>query len=97
MTLAIRCDERRRTGKVRDLQHLATNDNVSQPRISRSLSLTMFSRNIQETFLFLPRLSKGKPQISEKSLRRITMLDDWDDQRESWKQFGCVSSPELPD
>ncbi len=95
MALAIRCDELLRTGKVRDLEHLATIGNVSQPRISQILSLTMLAPDLQETLLFLPRLSEGKPEISEKSLRKITMLDHWDEQRKAWKQLGCVSNPEI--
>ena len=83
MALAIRCDELLRSGKVRDLEHLAVIGKVSQPRISQILSLTLLAPEIQETLLFLPRMSKGKPEISEKALRRITMLDDWDEQREA--------------
>jgi hypothetical protein len=44
----------------------------------------MLTPEIQEMLLFLPRLSEGKPEISEKSLRKITTLDDWDEQRENW-------------
>jgi hypothetical protein len=97
MALAIRCDELLRTGKVRDLEHLATIGNVSQPRISQILSLTLLAPDIQEALLFLPRLSKGKPKISEKSLRKITKLDDWNEQRKAWKQLGRVSSPKIRD
>lgn len=88
MALAIRCDELLRSGKVRNLEHLATIGNVSQPRISQILSLTMLAPDIQETLLFLPRLSKGKSEISEKSLRKITKLDDWDEQRRAWGETG---------
>jgi hypothetical protein len=93
MALAIRCDELLRTGKVRDLEHLATIGNVSQPRISQILSLTILAPDLQETLLFLPRLSEGKPEISEKSLRKITMLDDWDEQRKAWTMVSlCIQS-----
>jgi len=88
MALAIRCDELLRSGKVRDLEHLAAIGKVSQPRISQILSLTMLAAEIQEILLFLPRMSKGKPEISEKALRRITMLDDWDEQRKAWEKLG---------
>jgi hypothetical protein len=44
----------------------------------------MLAPEIQETLLFLPRLSAGKAEISEKSLRKITMLDNWDEQRKVW-------------
>jgi hypothetical protein len=50
MALAIRCDELLRTGKVRDLEHLAIIGNVSQPRISQILSLTMLAPDIHESF-----------------------------------------------
>lgn len=97
MALAIRCDELLRTGKVRDLEHLATIGNASQSRISQILSLTMLAPEIQKTLLFLPRLSEGKPEISEKFLLKITLLDNWDEQRKVWTQLGdaiglCVES-----
>ena len=91
MAFAIRCHELLRTGKVRDLEHRATIGNVSQPRISPILSLAMLAPDMQETLLFLPRLSEGKPEISEKSLCKITMLDNWGEQRLAWE-----ANPELP-
>jgi hypothetical protein len=87
MALAIRCDELLRTGKVRDLEHLATIGNVSQPRISQILSLTMLAPDIQETLLFLPRLTKGKTEIHEKRLRPIAAMLSWDEQRAAWRGF----------
>jgi hypothetical protein len=95
MALAIRCDELLRTGKVRDLEHLATVGNVSQPRISQILSLTMLAPELQETLLYLPRLSHGKSEISEKSLRKITTLDDWDEQRKAWETAGFLSRTQI--
>ncbi|XZE17429.1 hypothetical protein SH449x_002680 [Pirellulaceae bacterium SH449] len=87
MALAIRCDELLRTGKVRDLEHLATIGNVSQPRISQILSLTMLAPDIQETLLFLSRLSKGKAEIHEKRLRPIAAMLRWEDQRKAWRRI----------
>jgi hypothetical protein len=52
----------------------------------------MLAPDIQETLLFLPRLSEGKPEISEKSLRKITMLDDWNEQRKAWGEMGFSNS-----
>jgi hypothetical protein len=49
--------------------------------------------DIEEQLLFLPRLSQGKPEITEKSLRQITMLDDWEEQRYVFGSlFGALSS-----
>ena len=44
----------------------------------------MLAPDIQEALLFLSRLSEGKPEISEKSLHKITMLDDWEEQKVAW-------------
>ena len=95
MALAIRFDQLLRTGKVRDLEHLATIGNVSQPRISQILSLTLLAPEIQESLLFLPRVSKGKPEISEKAIRTITMLDDWAEQRNAWKNLGLQTQTQI--
>jgi hypothetical protein len=97
MALAIRCDELLRKGKVRDLEHLATIGNVSQPRISQILSLTMLAPDIQETLLFLPRLSKGKPEIHEKRLRPIAAMLNWDEQRKVWRELSCFASTDAED
>jgi len=88
MALAIQCDELLRSGKIRDLAHLAEVGNVSQPRISQILGLTMLAPEIQETLLFLPRISKGKAEISEKVIRSVTLLDDWAEQRKAWEKLG---------
>ena len=85
MFFAIRCEELLRTGKGRDLEHLAT---VRQPHISQSLSPTMLAPEIQENLLFRQRLSEGKPEITEKSLRKVTMPDDWDKQRKARGEMG---------
>jgi hypothetical protein len=41
----------------------------------------MLAPDIQEQLLFLPRITEGKPEISEKTLRPIALLDDWEEQR----------------
>jgi len=55
----------------------------------------MLASDIQETLLFLPRLSEGKPEISEKSLRKITMLDDWEEQRRAWEIMRLCSQSKI--
>ena len=75
---------------VRDLAHLAVIGKVSQPRISQILSLLLLAPDIQEALLFHPRVTLGKPSISEKALRPIVAIVDWDEQWEAWKslEFG---------
>ena len=88
MALAIRFDELLRTGKVQDLNHLAMIGNVSQPRISQILSLVLLAPDLQEKLLFLPRLTEGKPEITEKQLRPVVQLEDWQEQRKLWQALG---------
>ena len=88
MALAIRFDELLRTGKVHDLNHLAVIGNVSQPRISQILSLVLLAPDLQEKLLFLPRLTEGKPEITEKQLRPVVQLEDWQEQRKLWQELG---------
>lgn len=67
------------------MTHLAQIGKVTQARISQILSLTMLAPDIQEQLLFLPWLSEGKLEITEKSIRQITMLDDREEQRRAWE------------
>lgn len=85
MALAIRGDDLIRAGKLEDMTHLAQICKVTQARISQILSLKMLAPDIQEQLLSLPRLAEGKPEITEKSVRQITMLDDWDETRRAWE------------
>jgi len=91
MALAIRFDELLRSGRATGLQHIAEIGHVSQPRVSQILSLTMLAPEIQEELLFLPRMTKGKPEISEKLLRRLTMEMDWEKQRVLWAELRARS------
>lgn len=54
---------------------------VTQPLICQLIALNHLAPDIQEQLLFLPRLTEGKPAITEKSLRQITMLNDCEEQR----------------
>ncbi|WP_442510577.1 hypothetical protein SH528x_002212 [Novipirellula sp. SH528] len=91
MALAIRFDELLRSGRATGLQHIAEIGHVSQPRVSQILSLTLLAPDIQEALLFLPRMTKGKPQISEKILRPLTKEMDWGKQRVLWAKIRSTS------
>ncbi len=47
----------------------------------------MLAPDIQESLLFLPRLSKGKPEIHEKRLRPIAAMLSWEEQRAAWREI----------
>lgn len=88
MALSIRFDELLRSGKVRDQAHLAEIGGVSEPRISQILALSQLAPEIQESLLFLPRVTQGKSAITEKRLRPLVKIDDWNEQRKLWRDMG---------
>ena len=88
MALSIRFDELLRSGKVRDQAHLAEIGGVTEPRISQILALSLLAPDIQETLLFLPRVTRGKSAITEKRLRPLVKIVDWNEQRKTWRDMG---------
>ncbi len=60
---------------------------VTQPRMSQILNLTMLAPDIQEQLLFLPHVETGKATIHEKMLRPVSAEMDWEKQREMWLQL----------
>jgi hypothetical protein len=81
MALAIRCDQLLRSGAVPDASTLASLAHVSQPRMTQILNLTLLATDIQEALLFLPLVEAGKPEISEKGLRKVCAEVNWTKQR----------------
>jgi hypothetical protein len=71
---------------VADVAELSMISDVTQPRISQILGLTLLAPDIQEELLFLPRVVEGKASIHEKMLRPIVKVIDWDRQREMWRK-----------
>jgi hypothetical protein len=81
MALAIRCDQLLRSGAVPDATTLASLARVCQPRMTQILNLTLLAPDIQERLLFLDPVEEGKPEVSEKGLRRVCKEVDWTLQR----------------
>ncbi len=82
MALAIRCDQMLRSGEVPDASVLAEISRISQPRMTQILNLTLLAPDIQEKLLFLDPVDAGKPEVSEKAMRRICAEVSWVRQRE---------------
>ena len=57
MALAIRLEQMVRSGQVEDYAALARWGRVTRARITQITNLTLLAPDIQETLLFLPRLS----------------------------------------
>ena len=85
MALAIRFEQLIAEGTVTDQSDLARLAHVSQPRITQIMNLLHLAPDIQESLLFLPPTTTGKPTITEKTLRPITNQINWNRQREMWK------------
>jgi hypothetical protein len=90
MTLAIRFDGLIRDGQVADQSELARLAHVTQPRMTQILNLLHLAPDIQESLLFLPRVTSGKAAIHEKLLRPIAAEIDWAKQREMWAVLESV-------
>lgn len=82
IALAIRCDQLLWSGAVHDASALARLAKVSQPRMTQILNLTLLAPDIQEQLLFLDPVEEGKPEVSEKALRRISAEVNWGRQRD---------------
>jgi hypothetical protein len=84
MALAIRFDRLVREGVVADQSELARLAHVTQPRMTQIMNLLHLAPDIQESLLFLPRVTEGKDPITEKILRPIAAEMCWRKQREMW-------------
>lgn len=85
MALAIRYEGFVRDGVVADYAELARLGHVTRARMSQITSLLLLAPEIQESLLFLPRVSSGKDPITERDLRPIAATPDWRKQRAMWQ------------
>ena len=92
MALAIRFDGLLKRGMVRDYADLAHLGLVSKPRITQIMNLLLLAPDIQEEILFLSRIIKGNDPISERHVRPITKIQNWDKQRLIWRKLKERSS-----
>ena len=87
MALAIRFDQLLRDGKVADQSELARLAHVTQPRMTQIMNLLHLAPDIQEEILHLPPVEAGHDPITERDLRPIARLRDWEQQRAMWRSF----------
>ena len=65
---------------MRNDTELAQLGHVSRVRMCQILMLANLAPTIQDTLLFLPKTMRGRDRITERSLRGIAKLVDWDAQ-----------------
>lgn len=84
MALAIHFDGLIRKGTVRDYADLARLGGVTRARITQIMNLLNLALTIQERLLFLQGAAKGRDAVTEREMRRICEISDWDGQQEGW-------------
>ena len=90
MALAIRFDQLLRDGKVADQSELARLAHVTQPRMTQIMNLLHLAPDIQEEILHLPPVTEGCDPITERDLRPVVRLIDWQKQRKACKNFEAL-------
>ena len=86
MALALRFQDLLSAGTVRNHAELARLGRVSRVRVCQILMLTNLAPGIQEALLFLPKTVRGRDCITEKRLRRVARLVDWDAQMQLFRR-----------
>ena len=85
MALAIRFDQLIRDGVVTDQAELARLGHVTRARLTQIMNLLCLAPDLQEQILFLPATERGRDAITEKQLRPIARIPDWNKQRKMWR------------
>jgi hypothetical protein len=94
MALAIRFEDLLRQYPEINYSDLARLCGVSRSRITEILNLVHLAPDLQERLLFLKPNACGRDQIHEPALRKITQIDDWNEQR---RQFEARFGTRKPD
>ena len=80
MALALRFQDLLSHATVRNHAQLAELGHVSRVRVCQILMLNNLAPAIQQSLLFLPKTARGRDRITERSLRGMAKLVDWDPQ-----------------
>jgi len=87
MALAIRLDDLLRNRADLDCAALAKAGSISRTRLSQILNLVLLAPDIQEQLLWLPATTKGRDAITEKQIRRLAGLHNWQQQRQAFERL----------
>ncbi len=88
MALAIRLDQLIRDGVVADQAELARLGHVTRARLTQIMNLLYIAPDLQEEILFLPTFERGRNALTEKQLRPIAAMPNWNKQRQMWQRIG---------
>jgi hypothetical protein len=73
-----------REGAVDSYGDLAAVGQISRARMSQILQLADLAPSIQEQILLLPRTLRRTDPVTEKDLRQVARVIDWESQRKSF-------------
>jgi len=72
-------------GEVKSMAEIARLGHVTRARVTQIMNLLNLAPDIQEAILFLPRTVTGHDPITERDLRPIASILDWERQQEMWR------------
>jgi len=81
MALAIKFEKLVREHRLRDYAEIARLGEASRARLSQIMCLINLAPPIQEALLFLPKTVTGQDRITEKKMRQIACVIDWERQQ----------------
>ena len=80
MALAIKMQGLLRSGSVRSYRELTELGQISGARLSQILRLADLAPGIQEEILFLPKTRVGSDLVTEKAIRKVSRVIEFDEQ-----------------
>jgi site-specific DNA recombinase len=87
LALALKFDELVRSGVVPNYAVLGQLGEVSRSRITQMSNLLNLAPDIQEEILFLRVEDAERLRISEPSVRKLSAMLDWEEQRAQWRRL----------
>ncbi len=84
LALAIRIEKMIERGELKDRAHAAANLGFTRARVTQFLALTLLAPDIQQEIPFL-EVEDGVERITERALRDVVGLDEWEEQRVRWR------------
>src|SRR5260370_40242218 len=89
MALALKFEQMIAQSVVTDYTALAALGHVSRARLTQIMNLRNLAPDIQEEILFLSATFVERCRISESSVRRLSSLLLWREQRARWEGFNA--------
>jgi hypothetical protein len=87
LALALKFDELVRSGVVGNYAVLGQLGEVSRSRITQMSNLLNLAPDIQEEILFLSLDDAARLRLSEPSVRKLSAMLDWEEQRAHWRRL----------